>query len=315
MRLYIAFLLFCAEFPLRSQTNQTPASNPNILGVKPGTEAIESPELYQGHAYWHPFGRMAKFVLRDQKAIWTSPFHTGKSDIKYWAIFYWAIFYWAIFYWAIFYWAIFYWAIFGAATGGFIMADQHIAHAAPNTPGLRTLGTDISYLGAFYTALPRTAGFYFLGTARGDERFRETGLLGFEILADAGAVDLALKIVTDRERPEQDSMEGHCEEGPARWNSSFPSGHATSTFALASVFAHEYHNKTWVKIVVYAYAAGVVGARLAANQHFPGDTLAGGAIGWFIGDYVYAKRHNPALDGKRTLSEKILAHVRIGSGF
>ena len=32
-------------------------------------------------------------------------------------------------------------------------------------------------------------------------------------------------------------------------------------------------------------------------------------MGWFIGDYVYAKRHNPDLDGKPSLSEKILDHV------
>jgi membrane-associated phospholipid phosphatase len=297
MKPYLAILLFCFAIPIHSQQNQAPAATPqapavkpNALGVQPGTKVLNANELYQGHSYWRPFGRMAKFVLHDQKNIWTSPANTNKSDIKYWVI-------------------------FGAATGGLIMADQHIAHAAPNTPGTRTLGTSVSYLGAYYTVLPVTAVFYFTGTARGEERFRETGLLSFEALANAGLVDLGLKGITDRERPEQGSLEGHFEEGPSRWNSSFPSGHATATFALASVFAHEYHDKFWVKFLVYAYAAGVCGARLAANQHFPSDTLAGGAIGWFIGDYVYAHRHNPALDGKHTLSEKILAHVQIGGGF
>jgi hypothetical protein len=28
----------------------------------------------------------------------------------------------------------------------------------------------------------------------------------------------------------------------------------------------------------------------------PSDVVAGGAMGWFAGDYVYAKRHNPELD-------------------
>ena len=65
----------------------------------------------------------------------------------------------------------------------------------------------------------------------------------------------------------------------ARYSSSFPSGHAIETFAIASIFAHEYPHNRWVKILVYAYAGGVVGARLAANMHFPGDVMAGGAMG------------------------------------
>jgi membrane-associated phospholipid phosphatase len=82
---------------------------------------------------------------------------------------------------------------------------------------------------------------------------------------------------------------------------------------MASVFAHEYPHKLWLKILVYSYAGGVVGARLAANRHFPGDVMAGGAIGWFVGDYVYARRHNPNLDKKQSAFSKILDHVTIGS--
>jgi hypothetical protein len=40
--------------------------------------------------------------------------------------------------------------------------------------------------------------------------------------------------------------------------------------------------------------------------------MAGGAIGWFVGDFVYGKRHNPALDKTPTITGKILDHVRIG---
>jgi hypothetical protein len=33
-------------------------------------------------------------------------------------------------------------------------------------------------------------------------------------------------------------------------------------------------------------------SRLAARQHFASDVLIGSAMGWFIGDYVFARRHN-----------------------
>ena len=50
--------------------------------------------------------------------------------------------------------------------------------------------------------------------------------------------------------------------------------------------------------MIYGYGTGVAAARLAAQRHFPSDVVAGGVIGWFVGDYVYAKRHNPELMGK-----------------
>ena len=226
---------------------------------------------------------------RNQKSIWTSPFHTSKKDVKLWVL-------------------------FGGATAVLIATDKYVSKNAPDNHILRTLGNDTSYLGEGYTLLPIAAGFYFAGTAYGNDHFREAGLLSFEALADVSIVQLAMKEIAGRERPHEGSGKGRFEAATgARYNSSFPSGHALVTFAMASVFAHEYPNKLWVKVLVYTYAGAVVGARMAANKHFPGDVMAGGAIGWFVGDYVYAKRHNSELD-KKTFGQKILDHVEIGLG-
>ena len=274
--------------PTPPDASATQQPTQSVLGITPGTQALKEKDLFEGPGYVHPFTRMPKFVFMDQRRIWTSPFHTSRNDIKWWVI-------------------------FGAATAGLIAADQHIAKAAPNTPTLVHLGNDVSYLGAPYTLIPIAGAFYFIGSAGGDQRFRETGLLSFETLIDVTVVDLAVKSIADRERPNEGHGEGHFWASTSpRYNSSFPSGHAIETFALASIFAHEYHDKLWVKLLAYAYAGGVVGARLAANQHFPGDVVAGGAIGWFIGDYVYGKRHNPGLDDKRSTLQKVLAHVQLG---
>jgi len=263
----------------------------SVLKPKPGQLAIKPKDYHDTTGYWHPFGRMARYVAYDQKDIWTSPFHTAKKDIKWWVI-------------------------FGGATGALIATDKYVSKNAPDTSGLRTLGNSVSYLGTAYTLLPITAAMYFGGTAAHSDHFRETGLLAFESLADVTIVDLALKSVFDRERPLQGHGNGEFWKSTSpRYNSSFPSGHAIETFALASVVAHEYPHKTWVKVLAYCYAGGVVGARLAANQHFPGDVMAGGAIGWFVGDFVYGKRHNPALDKKPTIAQNILDHVSIGGGF
>ncbi len=274
------------------QTTQTttPAGQQKrtVLGITPGTEAIKEKDLFEKSGYLHPFRRMPKFVLVDQRRIWTSPFHTSRKDLKWWAI-------------------------FGGATAGLIAADQHIERAAPTNSTLVHLGNDVSYLGTAYTLIPIAGTFYFIGSATHEERFRETGLLSFEALIDVTIVQEAIKSITDRQRPTEGTGEGHffASTGP-RYDSGFPSGHAMQTFALASIFAHEYHDKFWVKFLAYAYAGGVVGARLAAKKHFPSDVVAGGAMGWFIGDYVYGKRHNPELDDKRSMLKTVLAHIEIG---
>ena len=58
-----------------------------LITVKPGPEVIKDKDLWEKTGIIHPFRRMPRYILNDQKAIWTSPFHTHKSDIKWWAIF------------------------------------------------------------------------------------------------------------------------------------------------------------------------------------------------------------------------------------
>jgi hypothetical protein len=58
-----------------------------LITVKPGPEVIKDKDLWEKTGIIHPFRRMPRYILDDQKAIWTSPFHTHKSDIKWWAIF------------------------------------------------------------------------------------------------------------------------------------------------------------------------------------------------------------------------------------
>ena len=193
-----------------------------------------------------------------------------------------------------------------------------MSKSLPTHSTLTSVGIDASYLGQSYTLLPIAAGFYFIGTATGSDHFREAGLLSFETVADVSLISLAIKSITNRERPLEHAGNGEFEASAgARYNSSFPSGHAIATFAMASILTHEYPHKLWLKILVYSYAGGVLGARLVANQHFPGDVLAGAAIGWFTGDYVYGmkKRHNQDLDRKPGMAKAILSHLEIGGSF
>jgi membrane-associated phospholipid phosphatase len=272
------------------QPTQPPEAQRIVLEVKPGEQAIKNKDLWDRTGYFHPFLRMPEFILRDQGLIWASPFHTRKQDTKWWVI-------------------------FGTATGVLIATDKWTEKQLPNTNAQVRLGNYASNIGAAYTLIPIAAGFYFLGTAKGSDHFREAGMLSFETLIDTTLVETIIKSATDRARPLESNGKGRFwdSSGPP-WNASFPSGHAINTFGLASIFAHEYPHTWWVKVLAYGYAGTVVATRLAARKHFPGDVVVGGAMGWFIGDYVCAKRHNPELDQKRSATQKVLAHVRNRDG-
>jgi membrane-associated phospholipid phosphatase len=261
----------------------------STIQVEPGPPVLKQKDIWNETGIFHPFLRMPKYILQDQKAIWTSPIHTVKADVKYWVI-------------------------FGAATTALVATDRWTVKQLPNSSSQVSVSTWGSRVGSAYSLIPITAAFYFVGSGTHEERFRETGLIGFEALIDSSLVVEAMKLVADRARPLESDGKGHFEDSPnGRWSSGFPSGHAINVWALASVVAHQYPHPRIVPILAYGLASTVVVARVGARQHFPGDVVAGSAMGWFIGDYVYGKRHNRELDRKRGVVQKVLDQVHLGA--
>ncbi len=86
-----------------------------------------------------------------------------------------------------------------------------------------------------------------------------------------------------RQRPLDGNGNGNFFQG----GSSFPSGHATVSWALASVVAHEYNENVWYPIAAYGLASLVSFSRLSGQNHFPSDVFVGSALGWFTGRYVF----------------------------
>jgi membrane-associated phospholipid phosphatase len=84
-----------------------------------------------------------------------------------------------------------------------------------------------------------------------------------------------------------------------------------NSWALASVVAHEYPRPLIVPIAAYALASTVSLSRFAVRQHFASDIVLGAGMGWFIGDYVYGRRHNRELD-KPSALDHLRSHVHIG---
>ena len=123
--------------------------------------------------------------------------------------------------------------------------------------------------------------FYLDGRLLDNPRAENTAVdaLSASIVA-AGIVSPILKIAAGRARP--NAGKGVYSFKPFSGGKSFPSGHTTQAFAIASVVASHYHS-LWVAGTAYT-AAGLVGlARIDHNAHFASDVLAGAIIGTTIG--------------------------------
>jgi membrane-associated phospholipid phosphatase len=123
---------------------------------------------------------------------------------------------------------------------------------------------------------------YLGGCYRSDHYLRDTGFKALAAMAAAGTADLALKLIFDRQYPYKNQSEGKFWGG----GRSFPSGHSATSFAFASVVAHRYPQKPWVKWGAYALATGVSLSRYPAKKHYTSDILVGATLGYVTGTYL-----------------------------
>ena len=68
---------------------------------------------------------------------------------------------------------------------------------------------------------------------------------------------------------------------------SFPSGHATSVFAVAAVFATYYPRLRWP---LYGLAAAIALGRVYLERHYLSDIIAGAALGLTVAVRLYRYR-------------------------
>jgi hypothetical protein len=123
---------------------------------------------------------------------------------------------------------------------------------------------------------------YGVGCHSGDHYLRDTGFKALAATGAASVIDLGLKVAFDRQYPDGTTSEGKFWGG----GRSFPSGHAATSFAFASVLAHRYPDKKWVKWGAYALATGVSLSRYPAKKHFTSDILVGATLGYMTGTYM-----------------------------
>jgi undecaprenyl-diphosphatase len=119
-------------------------------------------------------------------------------------------------------------------------------------------------------------------------RLHDASWLAALAFTSAGLVEFALKHLVGRPRPDS-GLEGLALAGPtfAPNIDSFPSGHATSVFAVATVFAAFYPRLAGP---FYGLAAAVALGRVYLERHWMSDVLAGTLIGIVIATHL-VRRH------------------------
>lgn len=213
--------------------------------------------------------------LHDQKDLWTFPIRLAKGH------------------------ALLPTAIVLGGTIGLIYADPHDA------PYFRNHQTNWDDFNDVFDPLITTGevislptGLLTAGYIRHDDREINTAILAAEAYGDSVVINLAMKAVTRRQRPSDVPATGgdwdntffNGGKSPLH-GSSFPSGHSTAVWSVATVVAERYkgRHKPWIPILSYTLATAISCSRITESAHFASDVWLGSALGFTIAKYQTLK--------------------------
>jgi hypothetical protein len=141
-------------------------------------------------------------------------------------------------------------------------------------------------IGTPVTHFAGAAVWYALSAERQDDLNRRRAMTMLSALTIAGAVTGGLKAIRHNHQPDGSG-----------W--AWPSGHTSSSIAVASVLQEFYG----LKVGLPAYAvAGLVGWRMMDDgDHWASDVLFGATLGWVVGHAVAQRHSSPETAGFEVL--------------
>ena len=193
------------------------------------------------------------------------------------------------------------WVFAGIGAAGALLAHPADDDLNARLVGSRSVGRFFApgkWIGSAWTQAGVSVGLYAIGRyvlpANGETKTNKVSHLGYDLLR-AQIVSQALvhgiKFSARRDRPT-----GEC--------CAFPSGHAATAFAVASVLErHLGYRAAWPTLLVATYVGA---SRLHDNRHFLSDVVFGSAIGMATGWTIV---------GRHGRSEYALLPVPVRGGF
>jgi membrane-associated phospholipid phosphatase len=177
--------------------------------------------------------------------------------------------------------------LFGVA----LMTDDAVAAWMQQckAPLLDLLVGVLNPIGSGVTLLVACLALVAVSRPLGRSRLNDAAWLAALAFASTGLVEFTLKHLIGRPRPDT-ALAAAGLFGPsfAPDIDSFPSGHATSVFAVATVFAAYYPRLRWP---LYGLAAAIALGRVYLERHYASDILAGALLGVLGAALLLRYRH------------------------
>ena len=268
LRSVIIFLLFFVIYRAHSQetTDTVVAKHDTLIITAEPQNIVPTSSFMRAYAssYW-----------TDTKSVFTNPFHWKKGQIIAAS------------------------AITAGTIGLIAYGDKPIQKLFSRNQS--TFISKSSYyffspLGTGLISIPALGIFFACGVIWKNKKAKETGLKGLESYVITVVFTNIIKQITHRHRPYQDDPPNPYKwDGPFSWGgeygmfgyNSFPSGHSSAIFSIATVIGLEYWDTKWVPVVCFGLAGFTALYRLAVNDHWASDVLFGSALGFAIGSMVY----------------------------
>lgn len=263
--LVIFTLILSFANPAFASENQftAPATDVNALDAKPQTDTPKETALEFNKGYFH--GGLADFTN-----IVTSPARWDAPD----------------------------WSTAALVTGtaaGLYFNDNKIKTWVQRNKNTTTADIVLNGRRVGAVTLPALGAFYLYGYFSDNVKAQKTVLLSIESLAITGVFVQALKFATHRHRPYTGDAYNTW-DGPSFDNTgghlAFPSGDASSAFAVATVIASEYDDTVLVPSLAYGAATVIALGRVHDNAHWSSDAFVASAIGYFTGKAVVVYHRN-----------------------
>jgi membrane-associated phospholipid phosphatase len=180
-------------------------------------------------------------------------------------------------------------------TGVFFVLDDEInAEIKDNRSSTTDAFFDVfEPFGNSAITIPALIGFYMYGRFGENEKVERTALLASESFLVTSLFTGVLKIGMGRVRPSEVGASANTFHAP--WadgaGHSFPSGHTSTAFAIATVIANEYENVPLLAPISYGIASLTALSRLNDEKHWASDIVFGAALGYFTSKTIL-KLHN-----------------------
>lgn len=254
-------MIIAVATPVATAQEESSPSVPAAIEEPPAASIEKRSEAPAGAKYVAPpmkIGYVPKWFWLDFKHVVAQPFHGDGND----------------------------WLTFagGVALVGVSMpADEKTSDwARKHASKLGAVGDTLEGLGDERAMVLLTA-FYLEGAIFKDSKAKDVCLDGLIASAiGSGLLNAGIATVVGRDRPTDEK--GAFSFHPFRGRS-FPSGHTTGAFAVASVIATHY-DQLWVQVLAYGGATVAGYERLRRGKHFLSDVIAGALIGTAVGRSV-----------------------------